>query len=285
MDSRLVQSLVSSLSATAPSNHADISKLTLYGSAFLNAECADLRPAKLPKISSCAGEMPNTAAASTAQMLAFSAPPAAFPFFTNSSGYGCTSMHGPFTPSQWMELEHQAFIYKYITANVPIPSYLLNPIRKALEHSGFSCFSLLRPNALTDPEPGRCRRTDGKKWRCSRDALADHKYCDRHINRGRHRSRKPVEGGATTNHHTPRCPKDKETPKMCMKDKQCNGSLLKPLDETELSMGLGVGAVASKRWGGGPLGEALHTTSNGPGKCKALNLIPSSPLGVLGGTG
>ena len=46
----------------------------------------------------------------------------------------------------------------------------------------------------TDPEPGRCRRTDGKKWRCSRDAVVDQKYCERHMNRGRHRSRKPVEG-------------------------------------------------------------------------------------------
>lgn len=45
-----------------------------------------------------------------------------------------------------------------------------------------------------DPEPGRCRRTDGKKWRCSRDAVADQKYCERHMNRGRHRSRKHVEG-------------------------------------------------------------------------------------------
>lgn len=44
-----------------------------------------------------------------------------------------------------------------------------------------------------DPEPGRCRRTDGKKWRCSRDAVPDQKYCERHINRGRHRSRKLVE--------------------------------------------------------------------------------------------
>lgn len=52
-----------------------------------------------------------------------------------------------------------------------------------------------------DPEPGRCRRTDGKKWRCSRDAVPDQKYCERHINRGRHRSRKPVEGqnGHNTN--------------------------------------------------------------------------------------
>ncbi|KAJ1384761.1 Glutamine-Leucine-Glutamine, QLQ [Sesbania bispinosa] len=91
-----------------------------------------------------------------------------------------TGSRGPFTPSQWMELEHQALIYKYITANVPVPSHLLIPIRKALDSAGFCNFSngLLRPNALgwggfhlgfsnnTDPEPGR----------------------------GRHRSRKPVEG-------------------------------------------------------------------------------------------
>lgn len=45
----------------------------------------------------------------------------------------------------------------------------------------------------SDPEPGRCRRTDGKKWRCSKDAYPDSKYCERHMHRGRNRSRKPVE--------------------------------------------------------------------------------------------
>ncbi|KDP41582.1 hypothetical protein JCGZ_15989 [Jatropha curcas] len=129
--------------------------------------------------------------------------------FNSANMHGAfTEARGPFSPSQWMELEHQALIYKYITANVPIPSNLLIPIRKALDSAGFSSFSggLLRPNTLswgtfhlgfssnTDPEPGRCRRTDGKKWRCSRDAVADQKYCERHMNRGRHRSRKPVEG-------------------------------------------------------------------------------------------
>ncbi|KAK9166043.1 hypothetical protein Scep_001234 [Stephania cephalantha] len=126
---------------------------------------------------------------------------------TTSMHGGLTGVRGPFTPSQWMELEHQALIYKYINANVPIPSNLLIPIRKALNPSGFTAFGgSLRPNALgwgsfhlgfsgnNDPEPGRCRRTDGKKWRCSRDAVADQKYCERHMNRGRHRSRKPVEG-------------------------------------------------------------------------------------------
>ncbi|KAJ0967707.1 hypothetical protein J5N97_024624 [Dioscorea zingiberensis] len=132
-----------------------------------------------------------------------------------SSGSSTTNMHGvltgvrgPFTPSQWMELEHQALIYKYIDANAPIPSNLLIPIRRSLYQSGFPAFSAgsHRSNPLgwgpfhlgfsgnTDPEPGRCRRTDGKKWRCSRDAVADGKYCERHMNRGRHRSRKHVEG-------------------------------------------------------------------------------------------
>lgn len=47
--------------------------------------------------------------------------------------------------------------------------------------------------AAMDPEPGRCRRTDGKKWRCSRDVVAGQKYCERHMHRGKNRSRKPVE--------------------------------------------------------------------------------------------
>lgn len=133
----------------------------------------------------------------------------------NSTMHGALSgARGPFTPSQWMELEHQALIYKYINANVAIPSNLLIPIRKAFNPSGFSGFSnSFRHNTWGwgpfhlgfsgnhDPEPGRCRRTDGKKWRCSRDAVADQKYCERHINRGRHRSRKPVEG--QTGHAAP----------------------------------------------------------------------------------
>ncbi|KNA05431.1 hypothetical protein SOVF_190450 isoform A [Spinacia oleracea] len=119
-----------------------------------------------------------------------------------------TGIRGPFTPAQWIELEHQAMIYKYLTANVPVPHNLLIPIRKALCSSVFPGFSIgsypphsygwgafhLGFSGNTDPEPGRCRRTDGKKWRCSRDAVPDQKYCERHINRGRHRSRKPVEG-------------------------------------------------------------------------------------------
>ncbi|KAL8099476.1 hypothetical protein AgCh_031924 [Apium graveolens] len=78
-----------------------------------------------------------------------------------------------------MELQHQTLIYKYITANSPVPSNLPSPIRKALNSAGFSIFpgSYLRPDTLgwgafhlgfsnnTDPKTGQCRRTDGKKCR------------------------------------------------------------------------------------------------------------------------
>ncbi|KAM0073003.1 putative transcription factor interactor and regulator C3H-WRC/GRF family [Helianthus debilis subsp. tardiflorus] len=94
---------------------------------------------------------------------------------------GCSpELRGPFTPSQWMVLEHQALIYKYITVVALIPSNLLVPIRKALETAAF-CY----PGANLRHTARRCRRTDGKKWRCSRDAMADQKYCERHMNRGR----------------------------------------------------------------------------------------------------
>ncbi|KAH9297515.1 hypothetical protein KI387_029197 [Taxus chinensis] len=126
------------------------------------------------------------------------------------------SRMNPFTASQWQELEHQALIFKYMMAGVQVPPDLLIPIRKNHSLNIFSSLSspgvgCLRPNLgwssfhlgfanNADPEPGRCRRTDGKKWRCSRDAVPDQKYCERHMNRGRHRSRKPVEG--QTNNQT-----------------------------------------------------------------------------------
>lgn len=47
-------------------------------------------------------------------------------------------------------------------------------------------------NRKEDLEPGRCKRTDGKKWRCSREAHRESKYCERHMHRGRNSSRKPV---------------------------------------------------------------------------------------------
>ncbi|XP_065868090.1 growth-regulating factor 5 [Euphorbia lathyris] len=109
----------------------------------------------------------------------------------------------PFTPTQWQELEHQALIYKYMVSGVPIPSELIFSVKRSLESSlssrifphqsiGWGCFQV-GFGRKTDPEPGRCRRTDGKKWRCSKEAYPDSKYCERHMHRGRNRSRKPVE--------------------------------------------------------------------------------------------
>ncbi|KAJ4845356.1 hypothetical protein Tsubulata_028005 [Turnera subulata] len=112
----------------------------------------------------------------------------------------------PFTASQWQELEHQALIFKYMVSGIPIPPDLLFAIRRSCldsplssklfprqpPHIGWSCFQMGLGRKI-DPEPGRCRRTDGKKWRCSKEAYPDSKYCERHMHRGKNRSRKPVE--------------------------------------------------------------------------------------------
>ncbi|KAG0534523.1 hypothetical protein BDA96_04G287300 [Sorghum bicolor] len=107
----------------------------------------------------------------------------------------------PFTPAQYEELEQQALIYKYLVAGVPVPPDLVVPIRRGLDslatrfygHPTLGGYGTYYLGKKLDPEPGRCRRTDGKKWRCSKEAAPDSKYCERHMHRGRNRSRKPVE--------------------------------------------------------------------------------------------
>ncbi|PIA31194.1 hypothetical protein AQUCO_05200053v1 [Aquilegia coerulea] len=122
---------------------------------------------------------------------------------TASSAAATTTMgfRPPFTPLQWQELEHQALIFKYLMAGLPVPPDLVLPIKKSFESMSMSARFFHHPSMgycsfygkKVDPEPGRCRRTDGKKWRCSKDAYPDSKYCERHMHRGRNRSRKPVE--------------------------------------------------------------------------------------------
>ncbi|KAG6399435.1 hypothetical protein SASPL_140916 [Salvia splendens] len=110
----------------------------------------------------------------------------------------------PFTDVQWKELEQQAMIYKYMVAGLPVPPDLVTPIRHSFE--GLYAHLFNNPalgycsyyGKKFDPEPGRCRRTDGKKWRCSKDAHPDSKYCERHMHRGRNRSRKHVESQSTS---------------------------------------------------------------------------------------
>ncbi|KAL3536145.1 hypothetical protein ACH5RR_004606 [Cinchona calisaya] len=131
-----------------------------------------------------------------------------------------------FSLEQWQELELQALIFRYMLDGAVVPPQLLHHLlKKSLLSSSYHhhhpyyqlplhhCPPHLQPalvlqsggywgRALMDPEPGRCRRTDGKKWRCSRDVVAGHKYCERHMHRGRNRSRKPVEIPTTTYNFT-----------------------------------------------------------------------------------
>lgn len=47
-------------------------------------------------------------------------------------GGGCY-YRPPFTAVQWQELEHQAMIYKYLMAGLPVPAELVVPIRRSFE--------------------------------------------------------------------------------------------------------------------------------------------------------
>ncbi|CAN1785530.1 Growth-regulating factor 4 [Linum perenne] len=91
-----------------------------------------------------------------------------------------------------------------MVSGVPIPPQLLfSTLSSTALASSSSSSSIQYPSKVGngkkgDPEPGRCRRTDGKKWRCSKEANhPNSKYCERHMHRGKNRSRKPVETAST----------------------------------------------------------------------------------------
>ncbi|MQM17231.1 hypothetical protein Taro_050202 [Colocasia esculenta] len=120
---------------------------------------------------------------------------------------GDMSNRCPFTASQWQELEHQALIFNYMVSGTPIPHGLILPIKTFYPEPNFPhqsriVYQMDFEGKGEDPEPGRCRRTDGKKWRCSKEAYPDSKYCEKHMHRGKNRSRKHVEApisGTTSN--------------------------------------------------------------------------------------
>ncbi|XWS77169.1 hypothetical protein CRYUN_Cryun01aG0238600 [Craigia yunnanensis] len=118
-----------------------------------------------------------------------------------------------FTTAQLHELQLQTLIFKYIAGGIPVPVNLVMPIWKSFAssfgsaHGGiygrYPSFVGVSPQGfdyrnMMDPEPGRCRRTDGKKWRCSKNVIPDQKYCEQHMHRGCRRSRKPVEPSQIT---------------------------------------------------------------------------------------
>uniref|UniRef100_F6HKI6 Growth-regulating factor n=1 Tax=Vitis vinifera TaxID=29760 RepID=F6HKI6_VITVI len=133
----------------------------------------------------------------------------AFPDSTTTATRFSKTGGSYFSLAQWQELELQALIFRHMLAGAAVPPELLQLIKKSLlnhppyylqhplQHYQHYQPALLQSGywgrAAMDPEPGRCRRTDGKKWRCSRDVVTGQKYCERHMHRGRNRSRKPVE--------------------------------------------------------------------------------------------
>ncbi|WZZ25592.1 hypothetical protein YC2023_008993 [Brassica napus] len=148
---------------------------------------------------------------------------AADPFYTLSSsgemGRSMSEKEGAaaFSESQWQELERQRNIYEYIMASLPVPPELLTPFPKHPSHTYHQDVAMAKVGSLklgitsnasnnaADMEPWRCKRTDGKKWRCSRSAVPDQKYCERHTHKSRPRSRKHVE---SSQHHDTRTTKN-----------------------------------------------------------------------------
>ncbi|CAN4089475.1 unnamed protein product [Withania somnifera] len=130
-----------------------------------------------------------------------------FDISTNSQGGMATALGYPFTWAQWKELERQAMIYKYMVSATSVPPDLFLSICTNSSGASESAFHTTstgsvqgqRYKNIRDAEPGRCKRTDGKKWRCSRDVAPHQKYCERHMHRGRPRSRKHVEAHADVN--------------------------------------------------------------------------------------
>ncbi|KAF2287147.1 hypothetical protein GH714_038427 [Hevea brasiliensis] len=92
----------------------------------------------------------------------------------------------------------ESFIDSFPNRDRPFMKHICGPLPLRYDDThlmvqvGWSCFQMGLGRKI-DPEPGRCRRTDGKKWRCSKEAYPDSKYCERHMHRGKNRSRKPVE--------------------------------------------------------------------------------------------
>ncbi|KAI3472307.1 hypothetical protein Pfo_030856, partial [Paulownia fortunei] len=110
-----------------------------------------------------------------------------------------------FTAAQFHDFHNQILVYNSITAGLPVLFHLFLPIWMSVFNSfgpaiyekypSFIGFSPQKSNhsSVMDPEPGRCRRTDGRKWRCSKNVIPHQKYCERHMHRGRQSSRKHVE--------------------------------------------------------------------------------------------
>ncbi|XP_066381704.1 GRF-interacting factor 10 [Miscanthus floridulus] len=152
----------------------------------VDAACRDLVLVEDPEV--VAVEDPEEAAATAALQEEMKALVASIP-----DGAGAA-----FTAMQLQELEQQSRVYQYMAARVPVPTHLVFPVWKSVtgaSSEGAQKYPTLMGLATLcldfgknpEPEPGRCRRTDGKKWRCWRSTIPNEKYCERHMHRGRKR--------------------------------------------------------------------------------------------------
>ncbi|GFZ00773.1 growth-regulating factor 9 [Actinidia rufa] len=125
-----------------------------------------------------------------------------------------------------------------------------------------------------DPVPGRCRRTDGKQWRCSRDVVPNQKYCERHMHRGHSGSRKHVEafeitsesGIVTTLNYSNMAEAHRPhiSPSLSSKS-QCTSILriMWNLEAQEVPLNLQLATPSSKSSGNPPAATPRSTTSVG----------------------
>ncbi|KAG8382332.1 hypothetical protein BUALT_Bualt05G0066400 [Buddleja alternifolia] len=129
-------------------------------------------------------------------------PPSKISRITHNGKAASESVNCGFTFMQLQELKQQSQIYNYMEAGIPIPSYLILPIWRSFARSHaqqlypnfFGSNPLYcDPKSSIDSDPERCRRRDGKKWRCSKNVVQGQKYCHSHMHRGRHRLKNDVE--------------------------------------------------------------------------------------------
>ncbi|KAK9755993.1 hypothetical protein RND81_01G065400 [Saponaria officinalis] len=109
-----------------------------------------------------------------------------------------------FTGKQCEELEKQVLTFRYLMSGVAVPPALMSSVITSSASSNSSLFPHHQQHHLPigssyfqvgygrkiDPEPGRCKRTDGKKWRCSKEAHQDSKYCEKHMHRSKSKAKK-----------------------------------------------------------------------------------------------
>lgn len=82
-------------------------------------------------------------------------------------------------------------VYKHFSSKSCVVSSAVIPV------SGYNHAYLNARNSV-ESEAGRCRRTDGKKWRCKGGVLPGQKYCATHVNRGAKKRVTSHEPAATT---------------------------------------------------------------------------------------